>query len=84
MTISAENLIILIIVGALAGFLASRIMRTGIGLLGMILIGVIGAFLGAWLLGLFGLTIAGGWLATFINAFIGALVLLLLVSLIRR
>ena len=76
------NLIVLIVVGIVAGWLAGRIMRSRYGLLGDLVVGVLGAFLGSWLFGLLHFNPGGGILGTFITALVGAIVLLLLVRLI--
>jgi uncharacterized membrane protein YeaQ/YmgE (transglycosylase-associated protein family) len=80
-----ETILIWIIVGALAGWLAGLVVRGfGFGLVGNVVIGIIGAFLGGWLLGMAGLGVGGGIIGSIITAFIGAVVLLLLVRLIKR
>ncbi|HEY0779141.1 MAG TPA: GlsB/YeaQ/YmgE family stress response membrane protein [Gemmatirosa sp.] len=74
-----------LIVGLIAGVLASMVMGgTGYGIVGDIVIGIVGAFVGGWLFGLLGVTSPMGGLAgtTFV-AFIGAVVLLFLLRLIR-
>ena len=73
----------LIIIGGLAGFLASKLVRgSGLGLLGDILVGVIGAVVGGLILGaLGGVGITGFNLWSFFVAFIGAVVLLFIVRL---
>lgn len=74
-----------LIVGLVAGVLASFVVGGGYGLLGDIVIGIIGAFIGGWLFGQLGLsTPFGGLPGTIFVAFIGAVVLLLLLRLIRR
>ena len=75
-----------LIIGAIAGWLAGKVMRgAGFGLLGDIIVGVIGAFLGGWLFGVLHLPIPGGPLiGSLIVAFVGAVVLLFLVRLITR
>jgi uncharacterized membrane protein YeaQ/YmgE (transglycosylase-associated protein family) len=83
--IDARNILILLIVGLVAGWLAGKLVRgAGFGVIGDIVIGIIGAFVGTWLLGMLGIVIGGGILANIINATIGAVVLLLLVRLFRR
>lgn len=74
-----------IIVGLVAGVLASLVMGgTGYGLIGDIIIGIAGAFVGGWLFGRLGVTTPFGGLAGVIfTAFIGAVVLLFLLRLIR-
>ena len=71
-----DNLIVLLLVGLIAGFLASKVMTgSGMGLIWDIVVGVLGAFLGGWLAGLVGIAV-GGLLAEIIVAFIGAVILL--------
>lgn len=85
MTVSLQSLIIILLVGGIAGWLAAIVMRgRGLGILGNIVVGILGAFIGAWVLGLLGVVIGGGILGAIINAFIGAVILLFLISLIRR
>ena len=82
---SIETLLIILLVGALAGWLAGLVMRgRGLGLLGNIVVGIVGALLASWLLPMLGIAIGGGLVATFINAFIGAVILLALIRLIKR
>jgi uncharacterized membrane protein YeaQ/YmgE (transglycosylase-associated protein family) len=74
-----------IIVGLVAGVLASFVVGGGYGLLGDILIGIVGAFIGGWIFSKMGWhTPFGGLAGTIFVAFIGAVVLLLLLRLIRR
>lgn len=81
---SLTSLIVLLIVGAIAGWLASRIMQgAGFGVLGNIGVGVIGAFIGGFIFGIIGLA-AYGIIAQIISATIGAIVLLYVVQLVRR
>jgi uncharacterized membrane protein YeaQ/YmgE (transglycosylase-associated protein family) len=82
---SVETLIIWLIVGAVAGWLAGLVVRGGgFGLVGNIIVGIIGAFLGGWLFGVGGISIGAGIINTIFTAFIGAVVLLLLVRVIKR
>ncbi len=74
-----------LIVGLVAGVLASFVVGGGYGLLGDIVIGIIGAFLGGWIFGALGWsTPFPGLAGTIFVAFIGSVVLLLLLRLIRR
>jgi len=75
-----------IIVGLVAGVLASLVMGgTGYGLIGDIIIGIAGAFVGGWLFARLGVSAPFGGLAGVIfTAFIGAVVLLFILGLIRR
>jgi uncharacterized membrane protein YeaQ/YmgE (transglycosylase-associated protein family) len=80
-----EALIIILIVGAVAGWLAGLIVKgVGFGLLGNIVIGIVGAFIANWLLPKIGLVIGGGMVASIINATIGAVILLVIIGLIKR
>jgi uncharacterized membrane protein YeaQ/YmgE (transglycosylase-associated protein family) len=80
-----EGIIIFIIVGAIAGWLAGLIVKgSGFGLIGDIIVGIVGAFIGGWLLGMLGIMIGGGIIGAIIDATIGAVVLLLIVRLIKR
>jgi uncharacterized membrane protein YeaQ/YmgE (transglycosylase-associated protein family) len=74
-----------IIVGLVAGVLASLVMGEGYGLIGDIIIGICGAFIGAWILRALGTgSPFGGLAGTIFVAFIGAVVLLFLLRIIRR
>jgi uncharacterized membrane protein YeaQ/YmgE (transglycosylase-associated protein family) len=76
------QIIVWIVIGGLAGWLASLLVQgTGLGLLGDIIVGIVGALIGGFILSLFGLG-TGGLVWTFITAFIGAVILLYLVRLI--
>ena len=80
-----ESLLVFIIVGAIAGWLAGLIVKGyGFGLIGNIVVGIIGAFIAGWLLPRIGLVIGGGIVADIINAVIGAVILLLIIRLIKR
>jgi uncharacterized membrane protein YeaQ/YmgE (transglycosylase-associated protein family) len=80
-----EALIIILIIGAIAGWLAGLIVRgIGFGLIGNIIVGIVGAFIADWLLPRIGIVIGGGMIASVINATIGAVVLLVIVGLIKR
>ncbi len=84
---TVEGIIIALLIGAIAGWLAGVIVQgAGFGLLGNIVIGIIGAFVAAWLLPRLGVDIAtnSAILTSVINATIGAVVVLLVLSLIRR
>ncbi len=74
-----------IILGGLAGWIASKIMKTDaqMGILMNIVVGIVGGLLGGWLLSLFGVNVAGGGLIfSMLTAIGGAVLLLFLVSLV--
>jgi uncharacterized membrane protein YeaQ/YmgE (transglycosylase-associated protein family) len=79
------SIIAWIVVGLVAGVLASLVMGgTGYGIIGDIIIGIVGAFIGGWLFSALGITSPfGGMGGTIFVAFIGAVVLLFLLRLIR-
>jgi uncharacterized membrane protein YeaQ/YmgE (transglycosylase-associated protein family) len=80
-----ETILIWLLVGLVAGLIASLVVRGGgFGILGDIVVGILGAILGGWLLPRLGVDIGGGWLATIATATIGAIILLLILRVIRR
>lgn len=81
-----NELIYVIIVGAVSGWLAGQLRQGfGFGLLGNIIIGIIGAFVGHWLLGdVLHISIGSGLLSTIITSVIGALVVLFLIGLVKK
>ena len=82
---SAETLIIWLLVGAVAGWLAGLIVKGyGFGLVGNIVVGIVGSFIGGLLFPRFGLFTGDGILGTILGATVGAVILLLLLRLIRR
>jgi len=84
MHISGESLLIILGVGLISGWLAGQIVQgTGFGILTDLLIGVVGAFIGSWLLPQVGIHLGSGHVAAIINATIGALILLLVLRLVR-
>ncbi len=82
---AVETILIWLVVGAVAGWLAGVIVKGGgFGLLGDIVVGIIGAFIGGWLLAKLGVHIGVGVVATIASATTGAVVLLLILRLVRR
>jgi uncharacterized membrane protein YeaQ/YmgE (transglycosylase-associated protein family) len=80
-----QSLIIWLIIGALAGWIAGMIVKGGgFGLIGDIIVGIIGAVIAGWLLPQIGIVIGGGILGAIINAVIGAVILLFILRLIKR
>jgi len=80
-----EVIVIWLVVGAIAGWLAGQVVKgSGFGLIGDIVVGIIGAVVAGWLLPQLGLVIGGGILGAIVNAFIGAVILLLILRLIKR
>lgn len=84
MQMSGESLLIVIFVGLVAGWLAGQIVwGTGLGLVGNLIVGVLGAFIGSWLLPQLGIVLGTGIVNAIINATIGAAVLLVIIRLLR-
>jgi uncharacterized membrane protein YeaQ/YmgE (transglycosylase-associated protein family) len=80
-----ESIVIWLIIGAVAGWLAGLIVKGGgFGLIGDIIVGIIGAVIAGWLLPRLGIVIGGGVVAAIINAVIGAVILLFILRLIKR
>ena len=80
-----QSIIIWIIVGAIAGWLAGMVVKGGgFGLIGDIIVGIVGALIAGWLLPAIGFPIAAGFVGAIIDAFIGAVILLIIIKLIKR
>jgi uncharacterized membrane protein YeaQ/YmgE (transglycosylase-associated protein family) len=84
--INTHSIIVVLIVGLVAGWLAAKVVQgTGLGLIGDIIVGVIGAVIGNWLFTHFHIRIAVNfWVDAILTATAGAIVLLLIIRLIRR
>ena len=79
------GIIAALIIGGIAGWLAGLIVRgAGFGIIGNIVIGIIGALLAGWLLPQLGVSLGVGWVRDIINATIGAVIILVILSLIKR
>ena len=79
------NLLLFLVVRIVAGWLAGVLVKGGgFGLIGDLVLGVIGAFLGGFLFSAFGGSAGGGLLGSIIVATVGAVVLLFIVRLVRR
>jgi uncharacterized membrane protein YeaQ/YmgE (transglycosylase-associated protein family) len=77
MHLSNESLIIIIVVGIVAGWLAGKIVDGGgFGLIGELIVGIIGAFIGDWLLPQLHIHLGVGLVPLIVNATLGAIVLL--------
>ena len=80
-----ESIIVWLIVGAIAGWLAGLVVRGGgFGLLSNIVVGIIGAVVAGWLLPQLGINLGTGVIRAIINAAIGGIIVLVILSLIRR
>jgi uncharacterized membrane protein YeaQ/YmgE (transglycosylase-associated protein family) len=78
-----ESLLVILVVGIVAGWLAGKVMQgSGFGLIGDLIIGLLGAVIGDWLLPRLDIHLGAGIVALIVNAFIGAIVLLFVLRLI--
>jgi uncharacterized membrane protein YeaQ/YmgE (transglycosylase-associated protein family) len=83
MHLSNESLVVILVVGLIAGWLAGQFVRgAGFGLIGDIVIGILGAFVGDWMLPRLGIHLGSGIAAQIADAAIGAIVLLLVLRLL--
>jgi uncharacterized membrane protein YeaQ/YmgE (transglycosylase-associated protein family) len=81
----AQALIIWLIVGGVAGWLAGMVVKGGgYGLIGDIVVGILGGLFAGWLLPQVGIVIGSGIIAAIIDAFIGAVILLIALRLVKR
>jgi uncharacterized membrane protein YeaQ/YmgE (transglycosylase-associated protein family) len=82
---SLETLLLWVVIGLIAGWLASAVVGGGFGLIGDIVVGIVGAFLGGFVFRALHIgTPFRGLPGTIFVAFIGAILLLLILRLIRR
>ncbi len=80
-----SGILILLLVGLVAGWLAGQIVRgRGFGLIGDLVVGVIGAFIGNWIFATLGVFIGMGLIGAVISATIGAVILVAIIRLVRR
>lgn len=73
-----------IIIGGFAGWLAEKFMNSNMGVFMNILLGIIGAIVANWILGILHIQPLGGWLGYLITGFVGACILIALGRVIRR
>ncbi|BDB42549.1 MULTISPECIES: GlsB/YeaQ/YmgE family stress response membrane protein [Mycobacterium] len=84
-TLTSVGVVGYIIIGALAGWIAGKIVKGGgSGILMNIVIGVVGALIGGFLLSFAFDTASGGWWFTFFTAILGSVILLWIVGLVQR
>lgn len=79
-----ENLVVWLLIGAIAGWLAGVLTKRGFGLVGNIVVGIVGAVFGTWLFPRIGITIGAGFISQTITATMGAVILLFVASLLGR
>ncbi len=80
-----ESLVVLLLIGAVAGWLAGLIMKGfGFGLIGNIVVGIVGAFIAGLVFPAIGVSLGSGIIASILHATVGAVILLFLIGLIKR
>lgn len=83
MHLSGQGIIVILVVGIVAGWIAGLLVSGGgFGLIGDFVVGIIGAFIGDYVLNHFHIMIAHGILGLIINAVIGAVILLIILRLV--
>ena len=81
---SGESILVILVVGVIAGWLAGKIVRgTGFGLIADLCIGIVGALIAGWLFPRLGIYLGAGIVAEIISATIGAILLLIVLRLVR-
>ena len=79
------EIVVILIIGAVAGWLGSTIYKgSGLGIIGNIIVGIAGSFVGYWLLGKLGVSLGGGWIGAILTGAVGAIVILFLLNLIFK
>lgn len=73
-----------VIIGGFAGWLAEKFMNSNMGVFMNILLGIIGAIVANWILGILDIQPLGGWLGYLITGFVGACILIAIGRVIRR
>ena len=85
MPFSGQGILVILIIGLIAGWLASKIVSGGgLGIIGDIVVGIVGALIAAWLFPKLGIRLGAGIVREIIDATIGAIILLVIVRLVRR
>jgi len=80
-----HGLIVWLVIGAVAGWLAGTLMKGGgFGLIGDIIVGIIGAFIGGWLAAVLHVEIGGGLISSILTATVGAILLILIIRMVKR
>lgn len=79
------EILVTLIIGAAAGWLGSMIYKgSGLGVIGNIVVGIIGSFVGYWLLGKLGVSLGTGWVGAILTGAIGAIIILVILNLLFK
>ena len=74
-----------LIIGAIAGWLGSKLFKgSSLGIIGNIVVGIIGSFVGYWLLGMLGINLGSGWIGSILTGAIGAVIILFGLNLVLK
>ena len=85
MAVDLISIILFLLIGLSAGWLADVLVKgVGFGLLGDMIVGIVGALIGGLVFGLLNISIGGSFVGPLIAAFIGAVILLLIIKMVRR
>ena len=80
-----ESVLITLVLGAIVGWVAGLIVRGGgYGLIVNTIVGILGAFVGSYLFAEFGIVVGSGMVASLVSATVGAVVLVVIISLMRK
>ncbi len=80
-----HSLLAWLVIGIVAGWLAGVLVKGGgFGLIGDLVVGVVGAFVGGWVSRYVPIHLGTGWIGTIVWATLGAVLLLLIIRLVRR
>jgi len=79
------EILVTLLIGAAAGWLGGMIYKgSGLGIIGNIVVGIVGSFVGYWLLGKLGVSFGTGWGGAILTGAIGAIIILVLLNLIFK
>ena len=81
----AQSIIVMVLIGAIAGWLAGLIMKgSGMGFIINVVVGIVGVFIGSYLFGLIGFSVGSGLVGAIITSTAGAVVLLFIIGVLRK
>jgi uncharacterized membrane protein YeaQ/YmgE (transglycosylase-associated protein family) len=79
------EILLTVIIGAIAGWLGSKIFEgSSLGLIGNIIVGILGGFIGYWALGKLGISLGSGWIGAILTGAIGAIIILAVLNLVFK
>ncbi len=79
------EIIVTLIIGAIAGWLASMIYRgSGLNIIGNIIVGLIGGYFGYWIFGKLGINLGTGWIGVILTCTVGAIIILILFNILFK